>query len=130
MLNITATQSDVYLAGMPFELRCSVTLDNTIDTRISVIFAWWRNGVGLNDTVRITTSQQQPALVGDYDVLRFDTLSSTYDSGNYACSATLYSTDHESRHYISNSTGTTIYTITVIGIQKLQSPYMLFLYLH
>ena len=115
MLNITAIQSDVYLAGMPFELRCSVTLDNSIDTRISVMFAWQRNGVDLSDTVRITTSQQQPALVGDYDaLLQFDTLSSTHDSGNYVCSAALYST--EIRDYISNSTGTTTYTITVIGM--------------
>lgn len=114
MLNITAIQSDIYLAGMPFELRCSLTLDNTIDTRISVIFAWQRNGVVLNDTVRITTSRQ-PALVGDFDaLLQFDTLSSTYDSGNYVCSATLYSA--ESWDYISNSTGTTTYTISVIGM--------------
>ena len=99
---------------MPFELRCSVTLDNTVDTRISVMFAWQRNGVDLSDTVRITTSQQQPALVGDYNaLLQFDTLSSTNDGGNYACSATLYPT--ESMDYISNSTGITTHTIAVIG---------------
>lgn len=79
------------------------------------MFTWQRNGVDLNNNVRITTSQQQPALAGDYDtLLQFDTLSSTYDSGNYVCSATLYPT--ESSNYISNSTGTTTYTITVIGM--------------
>ena len=105
---------------MPFDMRCSVTLDNTLDTNIGIMVTWQRNGVDLNDTDRITISQQQqPAMMGDYDtLLRFDTLSSTSDSGNYVCSATLYPT--ESRDYISNSTGTTSYTVTVIGMQMPQ----------
>ena len=109
-----AIQSDVYLAGMEFDLRCLVTLANVVDTDIGVDVLWQRNGISLSDTARIQTSQQQPALMGDYkSLLRFDTLSSTSDSGDYVCSSILYPT--ESRDYISNSTGTTSYNITVIG---------------
>ena len=115
ILNITAIQSDIYLAGMPFNLRCSVTLENTVDADIGVEVLWQRNGINLKDTARIQISQQQqPALMGDYEsLLRFDTLSSISDSGDYVCSAILYPT--ESRGYISNNTGSTSFTMTVIG---------------
>lgn len=123
MLNITAIWSDVYLAGMPFDLRCSVTLSNAVDLDIGVAVSWLRNGVNLNDTARIRTSQQQqPALMGDYEsLLRFDTLSSTSDSGDYVCSAILYPT--EITDYISNSTSaSSYYAITVIGKTMLTFP--------
>lgn len=100
---------------MPFDLQCLVTLGSAVDMDIGVEVSWLRNGVNLNDTARIQTSQQQqPALMGDYEsLLRFDTLSSTSDSGDYVCSAILYPT--EITDYISNSTGTNSYAITVIG---------------
>ena len=56
-------------------------------------------------------------VIGDYDsVLRFDTLSSTVDSGLYVCSAILYPI--ESGDYILNSTraSTMPYSITVVGM--------------
>ena len=107
---------------MPFDLRCSVTLGNAVDVDIAVAVSWLRNGVYLNDTARIQTSQQQqPALMGDYEsLLRFDTLSSTSDSGDYVCSAILYPT--EITGYISNSTGTSSYAITVIGKTTIMLP--------
>lgn len=100
---------------MPFSLQCSVILSSVVDTDIGVVVSWQRNGVNLNDTARIQTSHQQhQPLIDDYNfLLRFDTLSSISDSGNYVCSSILYPT--ESRDYISNSTGTASYTITVIG---------------
>lgn len=115
ILNIMVIRSDVYLAGMPFDLRCLVTLANVVDTDIGVDVSWQRNGISLSDTARIQISQQQqPSLMEDYEsLLRFDTLSSTSDSGDYVCSAILYPT--ESRDYISNSTGTILYNMTVIG---------------
>ena len=108
---------------MPLDLQCSVILGNVVDTDIGFLASWRRNGVNLNNTARIRTShQQQIALMGDYNtLLRFDTLSSTSDNGNYVCSSVLYPT--ESRGYISNSTGTTSYTITVIGkITRVYAP--------
>lgn len=117
ILNITAIQpeSDVYLAGMQFNLQCSVTLSNVVDRDIGIVVSWQRNGVTLNDSARIQTlHEQHEVLMRDYNsLLRFDTLSSTADSGNYVCTSILYSI--ESRDYTLNSTGTTSYTITVIG---------------
>ena len=86
-----------------------------VDRDIAIVVSWQRNGVTLNDTARIQTSQEQhEVLMGDYNsLLRFDTLSSTADSGNYVCTSILYSI--ESRDYTLNSTGTTSYSITVIG---------------
>ena len=63
MLEIGAVQSETYLTGMPFDLQCSITLDSTVDTAVSVTATWQMNGADLTDTVRITASQpQQPAL--------------------------------------------------------------------
>ncbi len=97
---------------MPFNLRCLVTLGKTVDTDIGVEVSWQRNGINLEDTARIQTSQQ--VLMGHYEsFLQFDSLSSTFDSGDYVCSAILYPT--ESRDDISNNTGSTSYFMTVIG---------------
>ena len=115
ILNITAIQSYAHLAGMPFVLQCLVILDIPVDTNVGIAVMWQRNGVVLNDSDRIITSQQQqPPLMGEYNaLLQFDTLSSTSDSGNYVCTAVVY--PNGSKDYISQSTGSTSYTIAVIG---------------
>ena len=118
MVEIGATQSDTYLAGMPFDLQCSITLDSTADTAVGATVTWQINGADLTDTVRVTASQlEQPALSGEYNaVLKFDTLSTNADSGIYVCSAILYPI--ESGDYILNSTRTSTmpYSITVVGM--------------
>lgn len=113
-LEISGPQSDANVAGMPAELRCTVDFDDTVDTAVAVEVMWLINEMNLNGTVR--RRALQPVMMGDsryQATLQFDTLSSTFDSGNYMCTATLYPT--EAMTYIANVTRTTAYTFTVIG---------------
>ena len=113
-LQISGSQSDTYVAGMPAELWCTIDFDEAVDTAVAVEVMWLINGMNLNGTVRRRVLQ--PIMMGDsrYEaILQYDTLSSTTDSGNYMCTATLYPT--EATGYITNITRTTTYTFTVIG---------------
>lgn len=114
-LEISGSHSDAYLAGMPAELRCTINLDDAIDTAVGIAVKWQVDGMDLSGTLRSRTLES--VLVGDssYDsILQFDTLSSTSDSGNYMCTATLYPV--EAMSYITNTTGTAAYMFTVIGV--------------
>ena len=100
---------------MPVEIRCSINLDNVVNTVVGVSITWQVNGMDLNVTDR--SRALQPVLVGDsrYSAtLQFDTLSSTSDSGNYMCAATVY--PDEATSYITNSTAMAAYTFTVTGV--------------
>ena len=100
---------------MPAELRCTINLDDAIDTAVGIAVKWQVDGMDLSGTLRSRTLES--VLVGDssYDsILQFDTLSSTSDSGNYMCTATLYPV--EAMSYITNTTGTAAYMFTVIGV--------------
>lgn len=113
-LEISTSQSDVYLAGMSEQIRCSISFDESVDTAVAAQVTWQINGMDLSGTVRRRTLQ--PVLVGNtrYDSsLQFDTLSSVSDSGNYMCTATLYSV--EATNYITNATGTVTYMFIVTG---------------
>ena len=99
---------------MPTELQCTINLDDAVDTAVDVEVVWLINGMNVNGTVRRRVLQ--PIMMGDslyQAILQYDTLSSTSDSGNYMCTATLYPT--EATGYITNVTGTATYTFTVIG---------------
>lgn len=114
-VGVTVSQSEPYHAGMFAELRCSIDLDSGIDTQVDVAVVWQKDGVELNETVRVRALS--PHLVGDsrYDtLLQFSTLSSSIDSGNYMCMSTIFPT--ENRNYITNSTETTSIEISVTGM--------------
>lgn len=114
-VEVSGSQSDEYLAGMSAQLRCSINFHSAIDTPVAVTVLWQINGMDLNRTVR--RRALQPTLMGSsrYDaILQFDTLSSTIDSGNYACRVTLYPV--EAMRYITNNTGVGTYTLSVRGV--------------
>ena len=99
---------------MPAELRCTIDFDDTVDTAVAVEVMWLINGMNANGTVRRRVLQ--PVMMGDscyQAILQYNTLSSTADSGNYMCTATLYPT--EATGYITNVTRTATFTFTVIG---------------
>ncbi len=114
-VGVRIPQSEPYLAGMYAELRCSISLDNAVDTPVGVAVAWLKDGRELNGTVRV---QEIPLrVVGGfrYDAsLRFSTLSTNTDSGNYMCSSTVFPT--ENGNYITNSTETSSFALAVTGI--------------
>ena len=108
------TQSEPYLAGEFAELRCSITLDDSVDTRVDAEVIWWRNGLALSDTVRVRALS--PRLLGGsvYSaVLQFSTLSSTVDSGSYVCLSTVFPT--ENTGYVANSTVMALTTLSISG---------------
>ena len=113
-LEISGPQSDANVAGMPAELQCTIDFDDAVDTAVAVEVMWLINGMNMNGTVRRRVLE--PVMMGDsryQAILQYDTLSSTSDSGNYMCTATLYPT--EATGYVTNVTRTATYTFTVIG---------------
>lgn len=111
---MTVPQSEPYLAGMLAELRCSISLDDAINTQVAVAVLWQRNGEGLNETVRVRTLPPRPVRGSSYDaLLQFSTLSSITDSGNYMCISTVFPT--ENANYITNSTEMTSFSFSVTG---------------
>lgn len=111
---VMVSQPEPYLAGMFAELRCSISLDDAIDTRVAVAVLWQRDGEELNETVRVRKLPPQEVGSSRYDaLLQFSTLSSTIDSGNYMCVGTVSSTAN--RNYITNSSGTTPFLFSVTG---------------
>ena len=114
-IEVGAVQSGPYLAGMLAELRCSVTLDDTVDTQVSVDVAWRRNGGELSETVRVRSLPARMVGGSRYDaLLQFSTLSSSVDSGSYMCISTVF--PMESRDYITNTTQTTSFSFSVAGV--------------
>ena len=108
-------QSEPHIAGMTAALQCFVNLDDAIDTQVDIAVEWQKDGGELNETIRVRALP--PVLVGGshYDaLLQFSTLSSSIDSGNYMCLATVFPT--ESERYLMNRTDTTSYILSVTGM--------------
>lgn len=113
-VEVGISQAGPFLAGMSAEVRCSITLDDAVDTQIDVAVVWQKDGGELSETVRVRALP--PRLVGGsrYDaLLQFSTLSSSTDSGNYMCISTAFPT--ENRSFITNTTETGSFSFTVIG---------------
>lgn len=114
-MEVRIPQLEPYLAGMFAELRCSIILDDVVDTSVDIEVVWQRNGVVLSETDRITTLPAR--LIEDYHYessLQFSTLSSSMDNGNYICIGTVFPTAE--RMFIDNSTATATFSISVTGI--------------
>ena len=112
---MTVSQSEPYLAGMFAELRCSINLDNSVDTLTDIEVTWQKDGVEVNNTARVQKLSPRFAGGSRYDaLLRYNTLSSSADSGNYLCTSTVYPT--ENRDYITNITGMASFPFSVAGI--------------
>lgn len=114
-VGVRVPQSEPYLAGMFAELRCTIILDNSIDTQVDVAVEWQKNGRELTETDRIRVLS--PAVEGGsrYDALiQFSILSRSADSGNYMCISTVFPTDNTS--YITNSTKATSISFIITGI--------------
>lgn len=126
-VGVRVPQSEPYLAGMFAELRCTIILDNSIDTQVDVAVEWQKNGRELTETDRIRVLS--PAVEGGsrYDALiQFSILSRSADSGNYMCISTVFPTDNTS--YITNSTKATSISFIITGIIILDNN--LYSYIH
>ena len=113
-VEVQASQLGPYLAGMLTELRCSVDFGDSVDTMVDVSVVWERNGAALSETARVRTVSPRAVGASRYDaLLQFSTLSSSADGGSYACRSTIFPT--ENTNYITNSTGTGVFSFDVIG---------------
>lgn len=118
VVNITTPVREAYIAGTSLVLRCTIAVDSDVNTGVAIAVKWLRNGIEMSNSARITTADPVQIGTHEYDAtLRFDTLSSTRDTGNYTCRASAYPT--EIIPYIANAIGESAYYFMVSGI-KLQ----------
>lgn len=113
-VEVIVPHQEPYLAGMFAELRCSISLDDSVDTQVDIVVLWLKDGVELNETVRVRVLPTR--LIGSslyHSLLQFSTLSSSSDGGDYTCTTTVFPT--ESRDYITNGTGTASLSFTLTG---------------
>ena len=114
VVNITTPVREEYIAGTSLVLRCTIAVDSDVNTGVAVAIEWLRNGIEISNSARITTAEPVQTGTHEYDAsLRFATLSSTRDTGNYACHASAYPTEIVT--YIANGTGESAYYIMVSG---------------
>ena len=110
--------STTLYSGTVFNLTCVVELVNEVDTNLSVLTVWAKNGAAISsDTGRIsvdTEAVRNSSVVYVYESnMDFDPLSNAVpggDGGNYTCSATV-----ESSEFTSGTTASGTQTITVEG---------------
>ena len=108
-------------SGTVFNLTCVVELVNEVDTNLSVLTVWAKDGGAISsDTGRIsgdTEAVRNSSVVYVYESnVDFDALSnagSGGDGGTYTCSVTV-----ESSEFTSGTTATDTQTITVEGITQ------------
>lgn len=117
------TKPEPYLAGMFAEIRCSIIINDAVDTPVDVEVVWFKDGVALSESVRVRTLPTQWMGISQcHSLLQFSTLSSSTDSGFYTCKSSVYPT--ENINYILNGTAeaslpllglTGIYCTSTIG---------------
>ena len=108
-------------SGTVFNLTCVVDLVKEVDTNLSVLTVWAKNGAAISsDTGRISVDVEavwNSSVMYVYESnVDFDPLSNAVpggDGGNYTCSATV-----ESSELISGTTASGTQTITVEGITQ------------
>lgn len=108
-------QPEPHLAGMFAEMRCSISLDDAVDTQVDAAVSWVKDGEELNETVRVRILSARLVGGSRYDsLLQFSTLSSSIDSGDYMCISTIFPT--ENGYYITNTTEMASFSLTVTGM--------------
>ena len=113
-VEVIMLQPEPYLAGMLAEMRCSISLDDSVDSEVDVEVLWLQDGVELHETVRIKPLAARLVENSHYQSsLQFSTLSSTSDNGNYMCLSTVYPT--ENKNYISNGTEGASLSLSLTG---------------
>ena len=121
MVTIGSPEEESYLAGTYLELACSIQLDTTVDTEVSVSAMWQRNDVDLTNSSRINILTL--SLINSFQFegsLQFNTLSSTVDGATYTCIGTVNPTEAQS--YVTSSTGRAMLSISVTGESTLHQP--------
>lgn len=111
---MTMLQPEPFLAGTFAEMRCSISLDDSVDTQVDVKVLWLQDGVELHETVRVRILPTRLVGGSDYhSLLQFSTLGSESDSGQYMCQSTVFPT--ENRNYISNATEAVSLSLSLTG---------------
>lgn len=116
-VSVTIPQSEPYYAGKLVDFRCSISIDNAIDTPVGVAVTWLKDGTELSGTARARVFPARAIGVSHYEAsLQFSTLSTSTDSGNYICRSTIYLT--QNGNYVRNVTQTAAYSLRVTGKYK------------
>lgn len=111
VLNVQTIQPQPFLSGMFAQIRCSITVDDSIDAPIDVTVQWERNGEAINATSRVVTVPIRTVGTSLYEsILQLNTLSRTADSGQYVCSSLL-----TGGNYSISSSQTFSYQLVIMG---------------
>ena len=108
--------SAVLYSGTVFTLTCVVELVSEVDTPVTVLTNWTRNGSHLTNTSRLAVDSVAVQTITSYRYesdVRFNPLSNTQaggDDGNYTCSARVLSGE-----YITGSNTSGVQEISVEG---------------
>lgn len=113
-------QPQPFLSGMFVQIRCSITIDDSVDIPIDVAVQWERNGEAINATSRVMPLPIRMVGTSTYEsILQLNTLSRTEDSGQYVCSSVLESSAN--RNYSISNSFAYSYQLIIAGMLELQS---------
>ena len=102
-VSANSSTSQSYLAGSTLTITCDIDVPLSINTMINVIMEWTRDGSDIENSSRVSFTTATETSPSHYHTqLVFSTLSSSMDSSNYECSATINSND--SLLYVEDST--------------------------
>ena len=113
MLNITGFPVDMdFFGGLDLTFTCSITLNETVDTPVTVQTTWNRNGSGLIDDGNRITISDPPMVTPPYKTtVRINSLRTT-DAGTYNCITTV---TPQNTTFITGTVSMFSQTITVGG---------------
>ena len=105
-----------FFRGLDLTLTCSITLDEAVNTPVTVQGMWNRNGTALvdgTDDGRITVVNPAMTTPPYQTTVRFNLLNNDTDTGLYECMATVNPANDT---YITGNTATTSRNINIAGI--------------
>ena len=114
LLTVTGfPRNTTFIQGLDLTFTCDITLDEAVDTSVTVQGNWKRNGTDLVDDDRRITVSNPPMEASPYQTtIRFN-LTDAGDTGMYECIATV--TPHDST-FVIGTTSSNSMNITILGI--------------
>ena len=101
-----------FFQGLDLTFTCSITLDEAVDTPVTVQGNWRRNGTELADNGRITVFNPPMNAPSYQTTVRFNLLNVS-DAGLYECTATV---TPQNTTFITGTTSSNSLSITVAGL--------------
>ena len=113
LLTISGSPRNIsFFQGLDLTFTCSITLNEAVDTPVTVQGSWRRNEAELADDERIIISSPPMDAPPYQTTVRFNLLSVS-DAGIYECTATV---TPQNTAFITGTTSSNSWSITVAGM--------------